>query len=64
MNAAETGKKVIFERFNGLFGSIHAMDVRQDELKSNVVVAQVFLTVSGHSLSIMCMLGFKPRSLR
>ena len=42
VNAAETGQKVIFERPNGLFGSIHAMDVRRDELKRNVVVAQVF----------------------
>ena len=37
VNAADTGQKVIFERSNGLFGSIHAMDVRQGELKSNVV---------------------------
>ena len=42
VNAAGTGQKVIFERPNGLFGSIHAIDVRQDELKINVVVAQVF----------------------
>ena len=41
VNATETGQKVIFERSNGLFGSIHAIDVRRDELKSNVVVAQV-----------------------
>ena len=42
LNAAETGQKVIFERPNGLFGSIHAMDVRQDDLESNFVVAKVF----------------------
>ena len=42
VNAVETGQKVIFEHPNGLFGSIHAMDARQDELKSNFVVAQVF----------------------
>ena len=42
VSAVETGQKVIFEYSNGLFGSIHAMDVRQDKLKSDVVVAQVF----------------------
>ena len=42
MNAAETVQKVIFERLNGLFGRIHVMDVMRDDLKSNVVVAQVF----------------------
>ena len=41
LNAAETIQKLIFERPNGLFGSIRAMDVRQDELKSNVVFAQI-----------------------
>ena len=64
VNAEETGQKVIFERLNGLFGSIHAMDVKQDELKSNVVVAQVFFDRIGHSFSMTCMLGFKPCSLR
>ena len=47
VNAAETGQKVIFERPNVLFGSIHAMYVRRDELKSNVVVAQVFFDCIG-----------------
>ena len=47
VNAAETGQKVIFECLNGLFGSIHAMDVRRDELKRNFVVAEVFFMVSG-----------------
>ena len=47
VSAVETGQKVIFECSNGLFGSIHAMDVRQDELKSNFVVAQVFFDRAG-----------------
>ena len=42
MNAVETGQKVIFELPYGRFGSIYTMGVKQDKLKSNVVVAQVF----------------------
>ena len=47
VNAADTGQKMILERSNGIFESVHAMDVRQDELKSNFVVAQVFFDRTG-----------------
>ena len=42
MDTAQSSNKVIFERVDGLFYCIFAMDVGRDELKINIVVAQVF----------------------
>ena len=42
MDTAKSGEKVILEYANRLFCRICAMDVVQDELKINIVVAQVF----------------------
>ena len=42
MDTAQFDKRVIFERANGLFRLIRAMDVEWDALKRNIFVTQVF----------------------
>ena len=47
MDTAQYGKKVIFERADGLFHLIRAMNVGREELESKIVFAQVFFDVIG-----------------
>jgi hypothetical protein len=58
--SGEAGTKHIFPSLDRSFGGVSAVAVQWDALEIDVILCEVFLSLSAHSLSMMCSSGANP----